>query len=332
MKRLFNIALGFALLCAVVACQHQQKPTPDKATDKEQKTEKTDSTKQDRDSLNNKVGELDSAIVELQTELQNLKGNVKQLEAENDSLKTSVTDMQDTQTTSNCVAWVALVLAALSLVWQGIKLWKKEKFEEKVTKFLKTEDGKKLILSILKQEEEKYTGSTGTSSAGRTVISQHTQKEKSSTQDHQPSKSNPPTNAQDGYRQGETVDLGVGEQRGPAPKATRSSNTTNQAKGSAPTRKLYAKLNSGIMFTDVSEQNVEGSIFVISLKNDNEGTFTILDLSKIQSQNNWDSVIRIQGTRAKEAKNITKETVGTCKFLPEKKAWKVVRPLVLTLK
>lgn len=332
MKRLINIALGFALLCAVVACQERQKPTPDKATDKEQKTEKTDSTQQDRDSLNNKVGELDSAIVELQAEIQNIKGNVKQLSDEKDSLNAKVMDMQNTQATSSYVAWAALVIAALSLLWQGIKLWKKEKFEEKAERFLKTEDGKKLILSIIKQEEEKDTGSTGNSSQRKTLISQHQQQGKSSKQDKQSGRSNHPSKAQDDYRQGETVDLEVGEQRGPAPKVTRPSNTTNQAKGSAPTRKLYAKLGDKGMFSDVYDHYEEGCLFEIQVNNSNEGTFTVYNFNNLKQSNDFTAAITFKGTILQKASGIVDQKPGTCKPIGNGKAWKVLTPLVLTLK
>lgn len=332
MKRLFNIALGFALLCAVVACQQRQKPTEDKAMDSGQKTEKPDTTNKERDSLNNKVGELDAAIVELQAEVQNLKGNVKQLSAEKDSLTTKVTDMQETQARGNYVAWAALALALVSLVLQIIRMFKKEKFGDKAIRFFKTEEGKNLIRNIRKQDEENETGPNGNGSANKTHIASYNEKANKSAQGSQSGRNNPPANPQDGTAVGQSRDLDVPKNQNVRTGKPVSKGHPNPASGSKPIRKLYAKRGDRDMFGDVYDHYEEGCLFEIQVNKSNEGTFTVYNFNNLKQSNDLNAAIIFKGTLLQKASGIANQESGRCKPTADGKAWKVVDKLILTLK
>ena len=95
---------------------------------------------------------------------------------------------------------------------------------------------------------------------------------------------------------------------------------------------VYAKLNSGKYFLELSESNQEGCVFKINYNTSlNRGEFCIISLDKIKSRNGWNEVVDYSGNCVmKEATDYRLVEKGLCEKLTDG-TWEVKRKLKITI-
>lgn len=96
---------------------------------------------------------------------------------------------------------------------------------------------------------------------------------------------------------------------------------------------VYAKLNSGKYFLELSESNQEGCVFKINYNTSlNRGEFDIISLDKIKSRNGWQNVVAYTGNcLMEEATGYKLEEKGICERLENRNVWEVKRKLKITI-
>lgn len=105
--------------------------------------------------------------------------------------------------------------------------------------------------------------------------------------------------------------------------------TPSNKKTTPPTfqpQQRYAELNSGPFFLNLLTAKTETCIFDIKLTSETTGEFTIVSINKIQSVNDWESVVDCYGD-VKTAKGFRVERMGKCQLTSDGKAWKVTEKL-----
>lgn len=95
---------------------------------------------------------------------------------------------------------------------------------------------------------------------------------------------------------------------------------------------VYAKLNSGSYFLELSESNQEGCVFRINYNTSlNRGEFCIISLDKIKSRNGWKDVVDYYGNCVIEnATNYQIVESGLCEKLADG-TWEVKRKLKIII-
>lgn len=102
-------------------------------------------------------------------------------------------------------------------------------------------------------------------------------------------------------------------------------------KRSSSSRICYAKSNNKNFFTEILNSKQEGCVFVIELKNEEQGEFDLISLDKIQSITDWRDVVEVSGdcTMEEATKYDTKEK-GRCEKVNDT-TWEVNKPLKIKI-
>ena len=116
--------------------------------------------------------------------------------------------------------------------------------------------------------------------------------------------------------------------------SNRKDSLSEASTSEAPQRKtLYAKNNSAEYLSEVST-NAEAAKYRISFDpKTKQGTFALIDLKKIISDDNFRSIIELRGTLTlEEASRYDILEEGLCEATSAENMWKVTRKLVLKLR
>lgn len=323
MRKIITVILICISTCLLISCDSVDKSdndtsgsTPVTKVDLDNlKKELTGKIKNLSDSINNTTvtqdtinGALNANINDLQNKLNNLNDSIKSLNEKITSINKSNESKQPQNGLSTVLSWCSLVIAiiALALVWSFPKRFYKDKL-----RYILHKDFDKSNQKIQEINEK---------------LNLLAKKQTTTNQN----------NKQYEELERRIKALEVANNRGNSSISRNIANTSSNRETvhqEVNTQKVvYAKLNSGKYFLELSESNQEGCVFKINYNTSlNRGEFCIISLDKIKSRNGWNEVVDYSGNCVmKEATDYRLVEKGLCEKLTDG-TWEVKRKLKITI-